>query len=595
MLFICALVYVIQYICILYKHMTKSVQRGKTLKRLTANAATKLVNKMPYYKRTKRGQTKRGQTIVRMKIPHKAPRNYKIFEVVYDITDPNNIQANILCNTCIETLNRFGKDIIKQNFYTNILSSVQSCLEFGHIIPPIGSEIKDYIMIDLGDIKATLRGFCTVQYKTSSELLNIKISSEINKQNVKFPYVNVVYNVCTNSTSNDICKAMIPLLNVIFDRDNVNVPSILAVLEKNKGEMECYKYSGYSELSTSPTTTTGLYENSVNIRLSGLISHNAPHFILIRSKIPLIIHLMSHNNTRVAVLPTVIQTFAFIAHGETGIDICGPKLFKTTQQTVSTRLNGIHFYGFDGTTVFMKDTEEEYLLPAAICTRKIHPQESHKRDQSLTFVVDNSKYYVNPGEDINNNRSKFMGLWHCNASTILVNWSTMNEYINRSGNKITIPDIINGIEIYCKHNYINIENVELSIFACRTAVSETATMISIRNGVQERVRIANSVYAGGENTSKNVLEINPIQGKKVENAILMKDIIQLMPNDIIKNACIRPSVSASRSKTKKSKTKERIMSKMNKSKTKEKEIMSKDKEMFSVTEPSTYVTKTKTK
>jgi len=559
--------------------MTKSVHGKKTQKRLTVNAATKLMIKMPYYKRTKIGQPKRGQTIVRMKTTHKAPRNYKIFEVVYDITDPNNIQANILCNTCIETLNTFGKDIINRNFYKNILSSVQSCLEVGHIIPPIGSEIKDYIMIDLGDIKATLRGFCTVKYKTSSELLNIKISSETNKQNVKIPYVNVVYNVCTNSISKDICKAMIHLLNVRFDRDYVNVPSILAVLEKNKGEIECYKYSGYSELSTSPTTTTGLYENSVNITLTGL-SHNAPHFILIRSKIPLIIHLMSENNARVDVLPTIIQTFAFIAHGETGIDICGYKTYKTSQQTVSTRLNGIHFYGFDGTAVFMKDAKEEYLLPAAICTCTIHPQESHQRNQSLAFVVDNSKYSVNPHDDLKNNRSKFLGLWHCNASTILVNWSTMNEYINRSGNKITIPDILTGIEIYCKHNYINIENVELSIFACRTAVSETATIISIRDGVQERVRIANSVYAGGENTSKNVLEINPIQGKKVDNVMLMKDIIQLMPNDIIKNACIQSSVRASRSKTKKSKTKDKkSKTKDKKSKTKDKKSKTKDKEV----------------
>ena len=417
---------------------------------------------------------------------------FELFEISYqngkahiycDSDDSSKFSQS--CTRLIKKTKELFENAKSKDFYPEINKSLLTCFKQRDYEPTTLQNSIDYALIDLDSDDLSLVSFCTVQY-------DLDISSEFTvevQQPNKGPFlkssVHYIWNVCKNSakyaSTKGVCNRMISkVLNTIKNyndnainnyNDNAmvkNNPVFLNVTLTNEPAIKCYQQSGFSPLLYTPSTTRGLLDHIQtliklpNIKDSdGMMYYSDSHMVL-----------TDKSGNTANIIPSITEKFALMCHGSlnTGIykliDNKGTIMVTPRKEEYKFPIKKIGIFGFPGTSLIAptKTLDDEKIIPSLICTSLITPNEEHTIDNiNMKYVLNSSNFGVNKDEDVSIGRDKWMGLWHCNRSTLLFDWDTLKKH----DWKMNLTTVFQYIDEYAKKLHIPLSSIELNIFACR--------------------------------------------------------------------------------------------------------------------------------
>lgn len=446
---------------------------------------------------------------------------YELFEINY-----NHKQGKAYINCDTDDSGKYNascRNLIKKakteewvnyaktkDFYPEIKNTYNSCFNISPYQPNILKNSIDYALVDLDSQDLKLVSFCTVQYNLDiGKEFNVTVQQANNGRFVKSP-VHYLWNVCKNKSNygniSGVCNVMIKkVVELVKKRDNEsmikNIPIFLNVAMDNEPAIKCYRRLGFSQLFYTPSTT------------QGLIGHI--HSLIKLKDVPISDMMMYYSEANMTfidekgkianIIPSITEKFSLMCHGSLNpgiykvIDNEGTIVMKPLEEEYDFPIKKIGIFGFPGTLLLAptENIEDEKTIPSLICTNILKPHEEHTLNNiSMKYVLKSSNFGVNENEDIENDRYKWMGLWHCNRNTQVFDWDVLKKY----NWKMDLNVVFQYIREYTKKMNIPLSSVELNIFACRGyGLPDTPTTC---------LNVPTNVF-GGSKTPSNV-KISPI-------------------------------------------------------------------------------------
>lgn len=397
-----------------------------------------------------------------------------------------------------------------KDFYPEIKNTYNSCFNISSYQPNILKNSVDYALIDLDSPDLTLVSFCTVQYNLDiSKEFKVTVQQPRNGTFVKSP-VHYVWNVCKNSSkygnTKGVCNVMMnKVVGLVKERDNEsmikNIPIFLNVAMDNKPAIKCYQRLGFSQLLYTPSTTLGLIGHIHNL----IKLKDVPISDMMMYYSEANMTFIDENGKNANIIPSITEKFSLMCHGSLNpgiykvIDNEGTVIMKPLEEEYNFPIKKIGIFGFPGTLLLAptENIDDEKTIPSLICTNILTPHEEHTLNNiSMKYVLKSSNFGVNENDDIENDRYKWMGLWHCNRNTQVFDWDILKKY----NWKMDLNVVFKYISEYTKKMDIPLSSVELNIFACRGyGLPDTPTTC---------LNVPTNVL-GGSKTSSNI-KISPI-------------------------------------------------------------------------------------
>ena len=458
---------------------------------------------------------------------------YELFKIIYN---HNEGKAYIDCDTddsgkyteSCEKLIKAAKtkelfDYAKtKDFYPEIRDSYKKCFGIDDYQPNTLNNSVDYALLNLDSHNLDLVSFCTVQYNMDISK-EYKISVKQNNGIFTNSPIHYVWNVCKNSivygNVKGICNVMMnKVVQLLKEHNNQsiikNIPIFLNVRNDNEPAIKCYQRSGFSQLMYTPSTTLGLMGHIHNL----IKMKNTPISDIMMYYCEVNMRFVDETGKIANIIPSITEKFSLICHGSLNpgiykvIDNEGTIMMKPLEEEYNFPIKKIGIFGFPGTTLIapVKSIEDEKTIPSLICTNVLIPHEEHTLNNiSMTYVLKSSNFGVNELEDIESNRYKWMGLWHCNRNTQVFDWDVLKKY----SWKMDLNIVFQYISEYAKKMNIPLSSVELNIFACRGyGLPDTPTTC---------VYLPENAFQGG---SKTISKVNA-------SPVMVLD----EPKDVIKN------------------------------------------------------------
>lgn len=468
---------------------------------------------------------------------------FELFEISYQ-----NGKAHIYCESddsskfsqsCTRLIKKTKTKELFENakskdFYPEINKSFLTCFKQRDYEPNTLQNSIDYALIDLDSDDLSLVSFCTVQYDLD---IGSEFTVEVQQPN-KGPFlkssVHYIWNVCKNSakyaSTKGVCNRMISkVLNTIKNyNDNAmvkNKPVFINVTLTNEPAIKCYQQSGFSPLLYTPSTTRGLLDHIQtliklpNIKDSdGMMYYSDSHMVL-----------TDKSGNTANIIPSITEKFALMCHGSLNpgiykvIDNKGTIMMKPLEEEYKFPIKKIGIFGFPGTALIAptKTLDDEKIIPSLICTDLLTPHEEHTIDNiNMKYVLKSSNFGVNKDEDVSIGRDKWMGLWHCNRSTLLFDWDTLKKH----DWKMNLSTVFQYIDEYAKKLHIPLSSIELNIFACRGyGLPDTPSTC---------VNLPTNVFGGSKTPSKKVSPIMVLSEPKQ----IFKSVYTESPENLIRKA-----------------------------------------------------------
>ena len=472
-------------------------------------------------------------------------QGYELFKIFYDHKEG---KAYIDCDTddsgkytepCVKlikatkTADNFNKAKSK-DFYPEIKNSYNSCFGIDAYQPNVLKNSIDYALIDLDSRDLNLVSFCTVQYNLDiSEEFKLTVQEENSGSYINTP-VHYIWNVCKNNKNygnvKGVCNVMMNKIVKIIKEYNSsqsiikNIPIFLNVAMDNEPAFKCYQRSGFSQLMYTPSTTQGLIGHIHSlIKLKNIPIGDAMMYYSESNMI-----IVDKNDQRANIIPSITEKFSLMCHGSLNpgiykiIDNEGTVMMKPLEEEYNFPIKKIGIFGFPGTTLIAptENREDEKTIPSLICTNALIPHEEHTLNNiSMTYVLKSSNFGVNEYDDIENERYKWMGLWHCNRNTQVFDWDVLKKY----GGKMDLNIVFQYITDYTKKMNIPLSSVELNIFACRG--------YGLPDTPNTCVNIPTNVFGGSKTKSK--VKSSPIMVLSEPEPVI-NNIYSESPDNIIR-------------------------------------------------------------
>lgn len=290
--------------------------------------------------------------------------------------------------------------------------------------------------------------FCSMELHNDANLVQVKRSQGGEWESSQYY---MLYNVCKTNTQ-DVKNACSNMLNMIVsDSTYTEMPLFLFVDPSNEAAVKCY--------------TKNMFQTVVDVFTSDQLPHGENTIYMCYNK-----HTLRLNNqTRTYQLAPSIKTrIALVAHG--ALEITPDIAFATP--FVHTNHEGVFYYPFENLQFYTQlgkgllsglDNESNAIVD--VCYEQIIAKETIQPDNTHHLKLISMMFSGFNAKTDPQGRERFIGFYNCNKKERI---KENTELFGENNDKILyLEEVFKYLYKHCVENMIDVNNVELKIFACR--------------------------------------------------------------------------------------------------------------------------------